>query len=568
MVDFARQRLESGHLPLGSWFPYLQLGAAQFQHYQSLPYVIGGALASIFGTATIVQWTLYLGLATWPISVYLGMRLLDQEPAPAAGAALLAPLVVSVPPAGFEIWSYVWGGNGLWPQLFAMWLLPPTLGLAWRAIRRGHGYLPAVVLLGLTCATHALVGYVAMVGVAVFALVEWHTLLVSLRRATLVALGALGAIAWFVIPLVVDARSATTSSAYNSADQHDSYGVRRVLGWLVTGRLFDDGRLRLITALLIVGVVVCAARWKRDVRGRALLGFFGVNLVLFCGRPTFGPLLDLLPFVRDLQLERFLAGVQLGGVFLAGVGGAWCVAQVVRGVRSLTARELRVAATTTGVAALVGVVLAVFAGWWQLGHLASDSAAGIHAQRTADAAEGPDIDHLLAMAEARGPGRVYAGMRHGNGDSYRVGNAPLYLGLLDQGHDGIGLTLRTVSLMADVEPSFDDRDLAQYQLLGIRYLLLPRQASPPEFATPLASAGRFRLYEVPTGGYLSLVDTVAPALTADRTTMTEAPAHSFARPRHTKGEAAGWRSMARRPPHRRSQTRRPAAPRVGCRAST
>ena len=427
-----------------------------------------------------MQWTLYLGLATWPISVYVGMRLLDQEPAPAAGAALLAPLVVSVPPAGFELWSYVWAGNGLWPQLFAMWLLPPTLGLAWRAIRRGRGYLPAVVLLGLTCASHALVGYVAMSGIAVFALVEWRTLLVSLRRAALVALGALGAIAWFVIPLVIDAQYATTSSAYNRADQHDSYGARRVLGWLITGHLFDDRRLPLITALLAVGIVVCATRWRHDVRGRALLVFFGVNLVLFCGRPTFGSLFDVLPFSRDLQLQRFLAGVQLGGVFLAGVGGAWCVAQsCTRAIRPLAARDLRLAAASTGSAALVCAAILAFAGWWQVGHLAGDSATGIDVQRDADAAEGPDIDRLLSVAEARGPGRVYAGMRNAEGDSFRIGNAPLYLELLDRGRDGIGLTLHTTSLMADVEPSFDDRDLAQYQLLGIRYVLLPGRHHPP-----------------------------------------------------------------------------------------
>ncbi len=130
-----------------------------------------------------------------------------------------------------------------------------------------------------------------------------------------------------MVPLVVDARYATTSSAFNAADQRDSYGARRVLGWLVSGHLFDDGRLSIVTLLLAVGLVVCVARFRQNLRARALVAFFAVNLVLFCGRPAFGTLLDVFPFSRDLQLERFVAGVLFGGFFLAGVGGAWIAAR-------------------------------------------------------------------------------------------------------------------------------------------------------------------------------------------------------------------------------------------------
>jgi hypothetical protein len=39
--------------------------------------------------------------------------------------------------------------------------------------------------------------------------------------------------------------------------------------------------------------------------------------------------------------------------------------------------------------------------------------------------------------------------------------------------------LRTASLMTDPEYYFDDRDLSDYRLFGIRYLILPAGQQPP-----------------------------------------------------------------------------------------
>ena len=66
-------------------------------------------------------------LALWPISVFLGARLLSLERWPAAAAALVSPLIVSVTGYGFEHGSYIWAGLGVFTQLWGMWLLP----LAW-----------------------------------------------------------------------------------------------------------------------------------------------------------------------------------------------------------------------------------------------------------------------------------------------------------------------------------------------------------------------------------------------------------------------------------------------------
>src|SRR5262249_28376348 len=115
------------------------------------------------------------------------------------------------------------------------------------------------------------------------------------------------------------------SSFYKGSIFNDSYGARKILGWLFTGKLFDNGRFPIITILFFVGVAVCCARARRDVRARALLGAFTFSLLLFFGRATWGRLIDVLPGMKDIQIHRFIAGVHLAGILLAGVGLAWIV---------------------------------------------------------------------------------------------------------------------------------------------------------------------------------------------------------------------------------------------------
>src|SRR5581483_6568253 len=132
MVRWASGQIAEGRVPLDGWFPYLSLGSSFFHHYQSLA-----------ETLTAYVWILYLLLATWPVPVYLGARLLEWGRWPAAAAAAVSPLVVSTPGYGFETTSYTWGGYGVYSQLWAMWLLPLAWGLTWRAVSGGRRYAAA-----------------------------------------------------------------------------------------------------------------------------------------------------------------------------------------------------------------------------------------------------------------------------------------------------------------------------------------------------------------------------------------------------------------------------------------
>ena len=94
MVRFAVRRLQAGHLPLTSWFPYLGLGSPQFLHYQSLPAMLTGTLGLATGGNAAFRITLYLMLSLWPLSVYWSARLFDLGRPVSLLTAAAAPLLI------------------------------------------------------------------------------------------------------------------------------------------------------------------------------------------------------------------------------------------------------------------------------------------------------------------------------------------------------------------------------------------------------------------------------------------------------------------------------------------
>jgi len=516
MVRWALMRIQEGHLPFDGWYPYLGLGSSLFHHYQSLPHILTGTLALAIGADWAYTITLYVLLATWPISVYLGSRLLGWERWVAAAAALVSPLVLSTPGYGYEHGSYTWRGLGVWSQEWAMWLLPIALGLSWRAVSRSTPtrYAVAALVVGLTAACHFLTGYLAFLSLGVWVLIRPSDLWRRIGRAALVGFGALLIISWVVVPLLLDSRWTSQSRYLKGTFWFDSFGARKVLAWLFTGQLFDGTRASpVISVLVLVGTVVCVARFRRDERARALLGLLVLSLLLFFGRPTLGPFLKVLPGSDDLLLHRYIMGVHLAGTLLAGVGGAWLGLAVVRGARRIAPR-IAPAVRTAGIAAACFVVLAPAVGErWGF-----DLTGGtwIRYQRTIDATDGAVIRTLVQEAHANGPGRIYAGSFGGWGESYRLWDVPVYAALLAYGADSVGFVLRTTSLSSDFEAMFDDGNPALYDLFDVRYLILPATRQPSVPATLLDTRNGNALWEVQTSGYLQVVDAVLPPITADR----------------------------------------------------
>jgi hypothetical protein len=508
MVRWAAERIRDGHLPFDGWYPYLSLGASRFHHYQSLPHITTALISLIGGEATF-RWSLYLLLASWPVAVYAGGRLLGLGPWPAAAAALVSPLLSSAAGLGYEWGSYVWRGAGTWAQLWGMWALPFAWGLCWQAIAKGRRLWLAALVLGITICVHLLTGYLALVSLAVFVLAAPREIWRRLLRAGVVAIGALLAAAWMLVPLLTDAGWTVNDEFSRGTFYYDSFGAARIMRWFVTGDLFDARRLPLLTGLLGVGLVIAVIQARRREPPRVVVGLGIVALLLFFGRPTLGPVIDLLPGGGDLFLRRFISGVHLAGLYLIGLGGVYVGHLCVRLVRRWTPSPI--AAATA--ACVVAAVLVAPAVWERLGY-ERQGAVWIDEQARADATDGVGFAALVERAQGLGPGRIFAGRRGPSIASYRIGQVPAFAALLNLQADAVGFTRPTWSLMSPAEYRFESGNAIHRELFGVRYVISPEDQPIPS-AERVARIGRHILWRIPEVSYLDVVDTIAP-IEADR----------------------------------------------------
>ncbi len=513
MVRFATALLRGGHLPLTSWFPFLGEGSPQFLHYQSLPAIVTGAVGLLTGPDVAFRWSLYLLLSLWPISVYLSARGFGSRPPAAAASAAMAPFLVSAAGVGYEQHAYVWTGFGVWTQLWAQWTLPLAWGFSWRAIRDGRGYLRAVLLTALTVALHFETGYLALSVLLVWPFVAGRPLVVRLRRAAVLLAGSLLASAWVIVPLLSQREWAATNEIVRGTALENGYGASRVLDWLVSGGLLDHGRLPIVTVFAALGLGLAWLAWSSDADSRVVLLALAVCLLLAFGRTTFGSLANLIPGSADLFFRRFMMGVQLAALLLAGRGAAWLGG---RGVNLLKTRAPSWPPGLSAATALVAAIAVLAPAWLQLGAYDRHDGAAIAAQRHADDTEGAELDRLVAVIEREGGGRTYAGLPTNWGQDFTVGSVPVFKYLESRDVDEVGYTLRTASLMTDPEYYFDERKPGDYRLFGIHYLIIPIGSRPPVPARLELRAGPYALWTLPGAAGVLHAGTIIGTLSADR----------------------------------------------------
>jgi hypothetical protein len=222
--------------------------------------------------------------------------------------------------------------------------------------------------------------------------------------------------------------------------------------------------------------------------------------------------------MRDVQIHRFIMGVHLAGILIAGVGLGWLLRTTYSEVLRRVPRRYAAAA---GAVSLLLCVSALTPAWIERTHYDNRGTALIRSQQGYDATDGRDLDRLVDIVKKRHDGRVYAGLRGNWGAQYRVGSVPVHAWLADRGVDAIGYVFRTItSLSTDIEVAFDENNPAQYQMLNIRYVIVPSDRKPTVPAKLIASSGRHRLYEVPTSGYFQVVDRAA-SVSANRTDIEQ-----------------------------------------------
>jgi hypothetical protein len=243
--------------------------------------------------------------------------------------------------------------------------LPLAWGLSWRAIRDGRGYFAAVLLTALTVALHFETGYLALSVLLVWPPVAGRPLAARVRRAAVLLGGSLLASAWAIIPLLEQRTWAAVNEPLQGTGLVNGYGARRVLDWLVSGQLLDYGRLPVVTAFAALGLGLGLwLAWSSDAGARALLVALAVCLLLAFGRTTFGPLVEVIPGSGDIFFRRFMMGVQLAALLLAGRGAAWLAAGC---MRVLKARIPRWPPVLSWAVVVVGAIAVLAPAWLQLG---------------------------------------------------------------------------------------------------------------------------------------------------------------------------------------------------------
>jgi len=525
MVEGMVREIEHGGNPV-DWFTESPFGYPAIRDYQPLAHslvaLIYFSLAKTVPLLAVFVWVKYLAVVLLPLSFFAAARWLELPPAAAAAAALLCPLIATNYLYGLDYGSYVWLGYGLFPQAVAANLLVLTVGLAFRAIRRGRLLTLTGGLLGLTFLSHFIYGYMGAVTICLAALLPdgESSRLERIKRTGYVGAIAFALAAFQLVALAQDGRLINPTHL-EGAWKTDSFGAGAVLKALFTGEVLDYGRLPVLSLLGLGGVVVIACRYRNAQRASkagkpgAAKGAGGISpadrfilsgtllwiLVLF-GRSTWGPLLLLLGVPPDMHLHRVVGGVHLFLMLLAATALAamW---------RVLTERW-HVAAAAAATALLI------FPMAQERMHFLGASAAARQQYLAAIADHQPGLDTLIAALKQRG-GWVYAGLSKNWGAIFKISDVPFYAFLTASGVQQTSYSYHSLELPADIMARFDELDPAQYRLFDVRSVVGPAAMAhaAPAFLMPRLTAGRFQVFDAPGAGYFDVVD-VAAAVSADR----------------------------------------------------
>ncbi len=511
--------IESGRNPLDFWSTAGAFGAPVLRTYQPLAHALVTAVYFAFGKTvslvTVFIWVRFLALVLLPLGFYAAASLFELPPLAAAAAALLAPLISTDNLYGLEANSYVATGRGLFPQSLAALLLLFALGYGYRALRYGRQWMLAGLLLGLTAACHFIYGWVGAVTLCLLALLPEPatSLWLRLRRTLAVGSAALAVAAFQIVPVLLDAPF-LNHSRWEESWKWDSFGAAFVLKNLFTGELLDHGRLPVLTLLASAGTAVLLWDfWKTrrlQANQRFVLAAALLWLLLFFGRPVWGPLLLLLGVSPDLHLHRTIGALQLFLVLLAAIA-------LETGWRSLARRGL--AAVALVAALLLFAPMLVERGRY----LARNEAVATEVTIAVDTAQ-QKTDTLIAAVTQSG-GRTYAGTGLGWGPRFQIANIPFFAFLTTNLVPSASPAYHLLALPADILPLFDETRAAHYRLFNVHSVVAPANVAPAEVAPKLptflslrGTVGRDSLLDAPGGGYFDLVD-VAAAVPTNKTTF-------------------------------------------------
>jgi uncharacterized membrane protein YfhO len=245
------------------------------------------------------------------------------------------------------------------------------------------------------------------------------------------------------------------------------------------------------------------SEWKKE-KYRLLLVMTFFWLFVYFGQPTWGELVNVLPFSQDLHFHRFIGGFQVGAVMVSGAG------------LSLTWQWLKkfsVKKPSNRIPIIAGIVflLLLTPVLLERAHFYQQNTQWKTASQNVFLSKNKEISEIKETLKNLPPGRVYAGLPadFGNDPRYKIGLVPLYALLPQMDVDSFGYAYSAFPLSTDVRLLFNNTKMEQYNLFNIRYVVLIKNRVPPDFYTKIRDFEDFSLYQIPTTGYFDVVDVPA-----------------------------------------------------------
>jgi hypothetical protein len=296
----------------------------------------------------------------------------------------------------------------------------------------------------------------------------------------------------------------------------DSFGIRQVLKWMFTGKLLDFGRPPVLSLLALAGTALLVAalvRWRRLRPGRELvLGGAVLWTMLYFGRPFWGKSLLLFGITSDIHLHRFIGGLHVFLVLLAGIalGTLWW-----EGERRRVASAVTIAVTLAMLYPMVRE---------RVEYIQYSASEAREAEAELDNRR-PALQRIAELVHERG-GRVYdrplslvpadlfarrAPARGRDHVKAAYEGLPFYVYAASLGVPVVPESFDSLPLTAEVVTDFAEGDANHYRLFGVTTLVEPvRTAAPPiPFLGNAEIAGDFRVYQAPPTGYFELVNVAA-----------------------------------------------------------
>ena len=324
------------------------------------------------------------GFSLYPISIFLGGRLLGMGLGASLGAALLSPLAISLWGHSIDAYQYL----GVYKQELAILLFPLAVGSLWRLFKTGeHGLLFAVVF-PFMFITHPYIAFcftllAPCMLVSLAALEPNWNWKATFIRTSLWAIPAVCLVGIWLIPFVTSPE-AQVFDPYLSRRNHFDVIVSttaETLRQLFLGGIFDTTRFSgplggtewiagaewgwikndqfwrfpVITTFAVIGWIVVLVRCNSPLRAFLSLSFL-LSLVIFMGPDDF-PLIDYIPFAKQFQNIHGIFMLDWAAIMLGGFSIAW----MFRKVAGIRKESLRIVLVATMAIFVVGALASGYA---------------------------------------------------------------------------------------------------------------------------------------------------------------------------------------------------------------